>query len=99
MYRIKLSDGTIIENLKLNGNNYISKIIIEDATFENNLSEVSIFKDDIEIVYKEMKLIQNQIYGNESWFILAEKTKVEIEKDDLYQLMADLTEVLLMGGV
>ena len=99
MYKIVLANGTELNNLELNGNNFISNVAILDDVFVNNLETVTITNEDGSIVYSNMKLVQNQIYGNESWFILAEKTKVEIEKDDLYQLMADLTEVLLMGGV
>lgn len=83
MYKIVLADGTVLDNLELNGNNFISDIIIEDAIFENNLSTVSIFKDETETVYKNMKLIQNKVHNNQSWFILAEKTEEDILKENI----------------
>ena len=40
MYTITLSDGTKLKNLELNGNNYISKTILEDSVFEGKLDTV-----------------------------------------------------------
>ena len=40
MYTIKLYDGTVLDNLELNGNNFISDTIIPDTVFENNLKTV-----------------------------------------------------------
>ena len=37
MYKITLADGTVLENLELNGNNYIAEGVIEDSVFEGNL--------------------------------------------------------------
>ena len=31
MYKIKLNDGTVLENLELNGNNYISENVVESG--------------------------------------------------------------------
>ena len=36
MYKITLANGTVLDNLELNGNNYISSRIIENDVFENN---------------------------------------------------------------
>ena len=38
MYKITLADGTVLENLELNGNNYIAEGVIEDSVFEGNLA-------------------------------------------------------------
>jgi len=99
MYSVKLADGTELKNLELNGNNFISKTLIDDDIFKDNLDTVTIISEEGSIEYNDMKLIQNKIYGNESWFILAEKTRDEIEKERFYQLLADLTEVVLREGV
>ena len=42
MYTITLADGTKIDNLELNGNNFISDTIINDEVFCNNLDTVII---------------------------------------------------------
>ena len=36
MYKITLADGTELENLELNGNNYIAEGVIEDSVFERS---------------------------------------------------------------
>lgn len=99
MYEIELADGTKLENLKLNGNNFISKTLIDDSIFENNLNKVTITSEERTEEYEDMKLIQNKVYGAESWFILAEKTKEEKDREAVLQLFADLAELVLFGGV
>lgn len=98
MLKIKLADGTLIENLGMNGNNYVSQAPIEDGVFEDNLSTVTVTENGIETVYENMKLIQNKQYGEEYWFIIVEKTPEEIEREGMYQLLADLTEMVILGG-
>lgn len=80
--KITLQDGIVLENLKLNGNNFISDEIIETSIFENNLGNVKIEDEDGNIVeQKNMRLIQNIVIGKESWFILAEKSQNDILKE------------------
>mgnify|MGYP000884409916 FL=1 len=98
MYSVKLADGTELTNLELNGNNFISNTIIDDNVFKDNLGNVTITSPEGVVEYEDMKLIQNKVYGTQSWFILAEKTKDEKDKEILLQLLADLTEVVLLGG-
>ena len=99
MYIITLSDGTELANLELNGNNFISNTIIDDNVFKDNLTKVIITSPEGVSEYEDMKLIQNKVYGSQSWFILIEKNKEEKEKETILQLLADLTEVVLLGGV
>lgn len=115
MHNIKLSDGTELNNLELNGNNYISDNIIDDAVFKNNLDMVTTTDTDANssVEYKNMKLIQNKVINNKSWFILAEKTEDELEKENLGQQLSereiqeiiqgqqisDLEIRLIMGGL
>lgn len=99
MYNIRLADNTELKNLKLNGNNFISDTIIEDDIFKDNLDTVIITDENGSTEYHDMKLIQNKVYNNQSWFILAEKTKEEKEKERVLELIADLTEIVLMEGM
>lgn len=46
MYAITLSDGSKLENLTLNGNNFITAQEITEATFRRKLSHVNIECDD-----------------------------------------------------
>lgn len=99
MYNIKLADGTELKELELNGNNYISDTIIDDEVFKDNLATVIITNEEKSEEYHDMKLIKNKVYNEQSWFILAEKTEQEKEKDKLHNIIADLTETVLNGGV
>lgn len=81
MHKITLADGTQIENLELNGNNFISDEIIEDSIFKNNLDIVKIFDGENEAIYEDMKLVQNIVANNQSWFILAEKSLEEKRRE------------------
>ena len=98
MYTIELTDGTRLENLELNGNNFISQTLIDDAVFEGNLSEVTITGPEGAVEHYDMKLIQNKQYGDEWWFVLAEKTQAEKDREHRLQLLADVAELVLFGG-
>lgn len=99
MYSIKLSDGTEIKNLELNGNNFISDTIIDESIFENNLDKVTIIDSEGNIEeLSNAKVIFAKVLNKDS-FILVEKTKEEVEKEALYQLLADLAETVLLGGM
>ena len=37
VYSITLADGTILDDLKLNGNNYVSQKEIKEEAFQDNL--------------------------------------------------------------
>ncbi len=83
MYTITLNNGTKLENLELNGNNFISETLIDSDVFKDNLKTVTISNEENTDTYNDMVLIQNQIYENQSWFILAEKTPEQKEKEAL----------------
>ena len=95
MYSVKLNDGTEIKNLELNGNNFISESTIDKTIFENNLEKVIVTDDD----GNEEELVNQKVQfakiGDTETFILLDKTKEE----KLLELLADLTEVVLLGGV
>lgn len=55
IYKITLADGTVIDNLKLNGNNFISPVEIDETIFDGNCLNVTINdgeKDDVQPVRK-----------------------------------------------
>lgn len=70
MYTITLANGTKLENLELNGNNYIAEGVIEDSVFQDNLSSVTITDGETTETYTDMVLISNRVDGGRSWFIL-----------------------------
>ena len=88
MYKIKLNDGTVLENLELNGNNYISENVVEDSVFVGNLGTVVISNGETEETFTDMKLLSNRVDSGKSWFVLGEKTEQE---KTMERLLADLT--------
>ena len=94
MYSIRLNDGTEIKNLELNGNNFIPETL-DKTIFENNLEKVIITDDDGNEEIRFNQKVQFAKIGDAETFILQSKTK----EDELLELLADLTETVLLGGV
>ena len=46
MYKIQLSNGQALDNLTLNGNNFISASKVEDTVFDGGLSSVTFTDTD-----------------------------------------------------
>lgn len=97
IYTITLADGTIIKNLRLNGNNYISLTPVFKSTFEYNLSTVVISDGETETTYHNMDLVQVvPMPHNEYWFILRELSDKEIADA---KLRADVDYIAMMADV
>lgn len=77
MYKITLHDGTVLDDLELNGNNFISEKVIDDSVFSGNLDTVTISNGETTETYTDMKLLSNRVDGGKSWFVLGEKTAQE----------------------
>ena len=97
LYSITLADGTKLEDLQLNGNNYISKQPVDEAMFDYNLDHVIISDGETEASCENMALVQ--ILEKEDgtyWFILRELSKDELEKA---QIRADIDYLYMMTDV
>jgi len=99
MYTIKLNDEIIITNLILNGNNFISDKIISDDIFTNNLDKVEISDGKSTQIYQDMMLVANRVIDGKSWFILAEKTPEQKEKEALENNITDIYATLISKGL
>lgn len=42
MYKITLADGTELNDLVLNGNNFIAQTAVNDAVFKDNMASVTV---------------------------------------------------------
>lgn len=78
IYKITLADGTVIQNLRLNGNNYISTEIITEDMFTDNCSTVTINDGAKDVVHTNMELVQVVKYDDEYWFILRKLSDKEL---------------------
>ena len=54
IYKITLSDGTVLDNLRLNGNNFISSSEIDESVFDGNCSIVTINDGEKDEVHMNM---------------------------------------------
>lgn len=96
IYTITLADGTVISDLRLNGNNFISQEPITESMFDGNLSDVVINDGEHDEVHSNMELIQITKMGSEYWFILADIPKERLEKE---QMRADIDYIAMMTDV
>ena len=100
MYTITLHDGTKLNNLELNGKNFIAEGVIEDSVFTDNLATVSINDGNTTETYTDMVLIINRVDGGRSWFVLREKSeqeKMEEARDNTITELRQAMTVLLTG--
>ena len=100
MYKITLSDGTQLENLTLNGNNYIAQGEIADSVFEDKLDTVKIFNGENEEVCTGMVLLSNIVRDGKSWFVLGQKSEQQKAEEDRNRTIEELRQaitVLLTG--
>lgn len=94
MYTITLNDGTKLNNLELNGNNFIAEGVIEDSVFTDNLATVSINDGNTTETYTDMVLVINRVDGGRSWFVLREKSEQEKAEEARDNTIAELRQVM-----
>lgn len=102
-WTITLADGSTIENLKMNGNNFISRKEITEESFAGGLSEVTMEADDgtTETLH-HAELVQITRSGKEYWFVLRELTSGELDQLRIrsqIEYLAMMTDVDLEGEV
>lgn len=102
MYKITLADGTTLENLVFNGNNFISPTEVDDAIFAGNLANVTI--TDMESGSTEQiedgVLLSNIVREGYSWIVLGQKTpeqRAEEARDKENAELRRAMAVLLTG--
>lgn len=82
-YRIALADGTVLDGLRLNGNNFISGVKVDEAAFDGNCSPVVIEgPEDLHKMagtHPHMELVQVvEQFPGEWWFILRDIPETEL---------------------
>lgn len=76
--KVILADGTELTDLKMNGNNFVSPMKIDEKIFDGNLSAVTVIEGEEETTYNNMSLIHCTKYDSEYWFALRELTETEL---------------------
>lgn len=92
MVTITLSNGIKLNNLKLNGTNFVSTDKIDETIFKNIVDEVKVTTEEKEYTMKNVYLLQQVQYGDEWYFILEEKKITEQEKINA-QLMLQIAQL------
>lgn len=84
-WKITLSDGTQLKDLKLSGNNYISKAKITEDDFKSKLSKVIIENetDKISEEFEHVELVQIVHYEDGYYFVLRQLSQDEIDKQKI----------------
>lgn len=100
-WEITLSDGTKLENLRLNGNNYISNTEITEDDFKGKLSKVIIKEttEDGQVTtqeYEHMELVQVVHYEDGYYFILRELSSTELKE---IKMQSDIEYLAMMSDI
>lgn len=88
-YTITLADGTALENLELNGNNYISPVPVDNSVFADNLQTVTFTGPDGTTTMKDAMLVSNRVVSGRSWLVFAEKSERQKMEEDTDAMMVD----------
>lgn len=97
MYTIKLNDGTLLENLVLNGNNYISESPLDEGIFEGKLARVEITNEET----GEVSVLENGYLASlrecegAYWFVLIEEPTENRIARILNNATGDITSIEL----
>lgn len=104
MYNITLDDGTVLDNLELNGNNFISDTRIDTSVFDGNLNTVHITGLGVDETFENLELASLREDGGKCWIVLRQLSDRELRErntqadirelfntsDDIILMMADL---------
>ena len=95
-WKITLSDGTKLENLGLNGNNFISEVKITEDDFRGKLSKVTVEGKDFKQECNNMELVQIAHYEDGYYFVLREIPQEELDK---LKMQSDIEYIAMMSDI
>lgn len=109
MYTITLADGTKLEKLDKNGDNYVSKKKVDETIFtESNLAKMVVNDGETDTEFTDMVFIQQMQWADGTYY-LAFREKTDKEKllatitanassiTDIQEALAEVYE-LVIGG-
>ena len=106
MYKITLADGTELNDLVLNGNNFIAQTAVSDAVFKGNMASVTItnLEDGTTEQIEDGVLLSNIVRDGKSWFVLGQKSAEQKRQEtidstftDLQMALAEVYEMMIGG--
>lgn len=95
-YKLALSNGNVIDDLRMNGNNFVSDAKVTNEQFEGGLAPISIYRDGIMEVHPNMELVQITEMNGEYWFVLRDISQKEL--DDI-RIRADVDFIAMMADI
>lgn len=100
IWKITLSDGTQLKNLRLNGNNYISEAELTEDDFKGKLSKVTIEgsedSQEIKQEYEHMELVQIVHREDGYYFVLRELSEAELKER---KMQGDIEYLAMMTDI
>ena len=96
-YTITLADGTVLDDLKLNGDNFISNTTINANIFNGNCSPVIISDGINSETHNHMELVQlTEQEPGKYWFVLRELSASELA---WIKMQSDIEYVAMMAEI
>lgn len=96
-YTITLADGTVLDNLKLNGDNFVSNTAINTDIFNGNCSPVIISDGINSETHNHMELVQlTEQEPRKYWFVLRE---ISDSEQALIKIQSDIEYVAMMAEI
>ena len=92
-YTITLADGTTIDDLTLNGTNYISPKPVTSDIFAGNCSPMMISDGEIEDLHENAELVQIENYNGEYWIAFRDVSKQELKEA---KIRSDIDYIAMM---
>lgn len=96
VYTITLSDGSKLENITMNGSNYVSQTEITEDTFKDKLSKITVSDGEIEESYENMNLVQIVKYDDGYYFVLFATPESQLIQN---KMRSDIDYLALMSDV
>ena len=94
MYTITLSDGRKLENLAVNGTNFVSKTKVDEEIFLNNLASVVISDGKTERTYENLVFVQQMEWADGTYYLaFREKTRMELLTEEITENGTVMTDV------
>lgn len=96
-YRIVLTDGTVLDSLRMNGNTFVSHEPVDPAMFEGNCSGVIISDGMTEETHDFMEYVPTaQPVTGEFWFVLRDISEQELT---MMRMQANIEYIGMMTSV
>lgn len=96
-YSVTLADGTVLGDLRMNGNTFISQAQVDPVVFDGNCAGVVINDGVTEETHAFMEYVPTaQPVPGEFWFLLRDVSEQELA---MMRMQANIEYIGMMAGV